>query len=112
MIFKHRQLNIRCRCQKSVFQVKSKFPYTSSLYDIEDMLATASNMSDRDKKEYFEGHGLDVEAIDKYYQVVKSLNSTWYKSKNEFHPYSVTPWIIKLIIFYFALVVSGSRSSL
>ena len=92
-----------CCDKKTIFETK-KAPYFSSLYDIEDLMISSTGMKYEHKKEYFECHGLDLEYVDKYYDIVKSLNTTLYKNKvdNE----HIFPWIFKLFLFYLSIITS------
>lgn len=102
----------RCACaceKKTVFETKGRFPYASSLYDIEDLMTSSTGMRYEHKKEYFEGHGLDLESVEKYYNVVKSLNATLYTPEKKFREDngSIFPWVMKLFFFYLSIVTTS-----
>lgn len=93
---------ILCKCNNNtdnlqVFQISSCKHI--SLHEIESSLITVQGMSYEDKNDYFESLLIKYDNVDKYYNIVKTLNESYYKtSSTEIHTYVLTI-IFKILIW-------------
>lgn len=62
------------RQARTVFQSDSATGNDLSIDDINDCLCATQGLEMRDKRDYFESHGIDYEKVVKYYDVVVGLN--------------------------------------
>lgn len=64
---------------RQVFQTHFSRNNNVSLRCIDDLLISTRSMNVRDKKDVFFAQGLDYDNVNKYYNVVKYLNHTYYE---------------------------------
>lgn len=88
------------RSNKPVFHKQNYVYY--SMNEISDHLEIIEKCSVKEKKNYLEGQGLNIQEIEQLYEIVKSLNYIYYRDSNSKR--SMLEYIITIVQFIFHFV--------
>lgn len=95
-------------CSRPVFNSRShafrKRREPISLRYVDDALAASLGLSHRDRVDYFEANGIDYDMVERYYEVVHSLNESYRRSPSgmevmevHFEPLRIMRFLLQLL---------------